>query len=146
MTAYLKSVIAVVFCAALLCGILPKERAGKITNFAVGIVVLLVIILPLTRLSKRMLPSLPKLKLQSLEIGGTPYLMDEFEKTAANDVARILQQKTGKNFRVFVESAWNTNGEFVGVMRAEITPYTAEYAQLTAQELGIAQSKVEEMR
>ncbi len=146
MTAYIERVIAVVFCAALLCSILPKERAGKITSFAVGMVVLTVIVLPLIGLLRGSYPSLPKPDVQSLQIGGTSYLMDEFEKTVANDVAQVLQQKTGKSFRVFVEGACDTNGEIIGIARAEIAPYTTEYARITAIELGIAQSKVEEMQ
>lgn len=146
MTAYLKSVIAVVFCAALLCSILPKERAGKITNFAVGLVVVTVIILPLIRLSRGVSPSLSKLQVQSLQIGGTPYLMDEFEKTAASKMAQVLSVKTGKTFRVVVQGNTDLDGNITGIARAEITPYTTEYAQIVATELGIADSKVVEMQ
>lgn len=146
MTAYLKSVIAVVFCAALLCNILPKERAGKITNFAVGMVVVTVIVLPLTRLSKGVSPSLSKLDVQSLQIGGVSYLMDEFEKTVANKVTQVLWEKTGKTFRILIRGNTDSDGNITGVARAEITPYTTEYAQIAATELGIADSKVVEMQ
>lgn len=146
MTAYFKSVIAVVFCAVLLCSILPKERAGKITNFAVGLVVVTVIILPLIRLSRGVSPSLSKLQMQSLQIGGTPYLMDEFEKTAASKMAQVLSVKTGKTFRVVVQGNTDLDGNITGIARAEITPYTTEYAQIVATELGIADSKVVEMQ
>ena len=146
MTAYFKSVIAVVFCAALLCSILPKERAGKITNFAVGMVVVTVIVLPLTRLSRVVSPSLSKLDVQSLQIGGVSYLMDEFEKTVANKMAQVLWEKTGKPFRVVVQGNTDSDGNITGISRAEITPYTTEYAHIAATELGIADSKVVEMQ
>jgi len=146
MTAYLKSVIAVVFCAALLCSILPKERAGKITNFAVGLVVVTVILLPLTRLSRGISPSLSKLQVQSLQIGGTSYLMDEFEKTVASRTEQVLQEKTGKFFQVSVQSRTDTDGKICGIAQAEIMPYTTEYAHIAATELGIADSKVVEMK
>ncbi len=146
MTDYFKSVIAVVFCAALLCSILPKERAGKITNFAVGMVVVTVIVLPLTRLSKGVPPSLSKLDVQSLQIGGVSYLMDEFEKTVAGKMAQVLQEKTGKTFRVVVQGATDSGGNITGIARAEIIPYTTEYAHIAATELGIADSKVVEMQ
>ena len=146
MTAYFKSVIAVVFCAALLCSILPKERAGKITNFAVGLVVVTVIVLPLTRLSKGVSPSLSELDVQSLQIGGVSYLMDEFEKTVAGRMEQVLSTKTGKTFRVLIQGDTDTDGNITGISRAEITPYTTEYAHIVATELGIADSKVVEMQ
>ncbi len=146
MIAYFKSVIAVVFCAALLCSILPKERAGKIVNFAVGMVVVTVIVLPLTRLSKGISPSFSKLDVQSLQIGGVSYLMDEFEKTVASKMTQVLQEKTGKPFRVLIRGDTDSDGNITGIARAEIMPYTTEYAHIAATELGIADSKVVEMQ
>ncbi len=145
MTAYLKSVIAVVFCASLLCSLFPKESVGKFASFAAGLVVMTVVLLPLIRLSKGLAVQFSDIPVEELSVRGEDYLEDEFEKTVASRLGELLKEKTGQTFRVSVRAETDKNGDVCGLDLVEIAPYRAEYALILATELNIAKHKVVEL-
>ncbi len=144
MADYLKTVIAAVICVSLICGVLPKEGAGKYAGFAAGLIVIAIVVSPLFRFSGDFSLRLSDVQTKELEIKGESYLMDEFEKTLSARIAEKLEKETGVSFRVTVGGETDENGNVAGVKFVELSPYSAQYAKLAADYIGISQDKVVE--
>ena len=69
MADYLKMVIAAVICVSLICGILPREGAGKYAGFAAGLIVIAIVVSPLFKLSGSL-----NLQLSDIETCGMDYV------------------------------------------------------------------------
>lgn len=146
MADYLKMVIAAVICVSLICGILPREGAGKYAGFAAGLIVIAIVVSPLFKLSGTLNLQLSDIETQELSVKGASYLMDEFEKTLSVRIAEKLKTETGRSFQVTVEGKTDENGEITGVTRVGLSPYSADFAKIVAEYIDISQDKVVEQR
>lgn len=146
MTGYLKMVIAAVICVSLICGVLPKEGAGKYAWFAAGLIIIAIVVSPLFQLAGEWNPGLSAVETQELELAGESYLMDEFEKTLAQRVKEKLLDDTGMDFEVTVFGKTDNEGNVAGIETVEIAPYSAQYARIVADYIGIAQDRVVEQQ
>ena len=81
MADYLKMVIAAVICVSLVCGILPREGAGKYAGFAAGLIVIAIVVSPLFKLSDTLNLQLSDIETQELSVKGASYLMEKKKKT-----------------------------------------------------------------
>ena len=146
MADYLKMVIAAVICVSLICGILPREGAGKYAGFAAGLIVIAIVVSPLFKLSGTLNLQLSDIETQELSVKGASYLMDEFEKTLSVRIAEKLKTETGRSFQVTVEGKTDENGEITGVTRVGLSPYSADFAKIVAEYIDVSQDKVVEQR
>lgn len=144
MADYLKMVIAAVICVSLVCGILPREGAGKYAGFAAGLIVIAIVVSPLFKLSGTLNLQLSDIETQELSVKGASYLMDEFEKTLSVRIAEKLKTETGRSFQVTVEGKTDETGEITGVTRVGLSPYSADFAKIVAEYIDISQDKVVE--
>lgn len=144
MADYLKMVIAAVICVSLVCGILPREGAGKYAGFAAGLIVIAIVVSPLFKLSGTLNLQLSDIETQKLSVKGASYLMDEFEKTLSVRIAEKLKTETGRSFQVTVEGKTDETGEITGVTRVGLSPYSADFAKIVAEYIDISQDKVVE--
>lgn len=144
MSESIRTVLATVFCVSLLCGILPKEGAGKYAGFAAGLVVVTVILSPLFSLADLRPVSFSGIRTEELEVKSARYIMDAFEKNLAERVKTALYEKTGEEFAVTVWAQTDEDGGVTGVSQAEISPYSAAYAAFVAELLGISENRVVE--
>ncbi len=144
MADYLKMVIAAVICVSLVCGILPREGAGKYAGFAAGLIVIAIVVSPLFKLSGTLNLQLSDIETQELSVKGASYLMDEFEKTLSVRIAEKLKTETGRSFQVTVEGKTDETGEITGVARVGLSPYSADFAKIVAEYIDISQDKVVE--
>ena len=144
MADYLKMVIAAVICVSLVCGILPREGAGKYAGFAAGLIVIAIVGSPLFKLSGTLNLQLSDIETQKLSVKGASYLMDEFEKTLSVRIAEKLKTETGRSFQVTVEGKTDETGEITGVTRVGLSPYSADFAKIVAEYIDISQDKVVE--
>ena len=144
MADYLKMVIAAVICVSLVCGILPREGAGKYAGFAAGLIVIAIVVSPLFKLSGTLNFQLSDIETQELSVKGASYLMDEFEKTLSVRIAEKLKTETGRSFQVTVEGKTDETGESTGVARVGLSPYSADFAKIVAEYIDISQDKVVE--
>lgn len=144
MADYLKMVIAAVICVSLVCGILPREGAGKYAGFAAGLIVIAIVVSPLFKLSGTLNLQLSDIETQKLSVKGASYLMDEFEKTLSVCIAEKLKTETGRSFQVTVEGKTDETGEITGVARVGLSPYSADFAKIVAEYIDISQDKVVE--
>lgn len=144
MADYLKMVIAAVICVSLVCGILPREGAGKYAGFAAGLIVIAIVVSPLFKLSDTLNLQLSDIETQELSVKGASYLMDEFEKTLSVRIAEKLKTETGRSFQVTVEGKTDETGEITGVTRVGLSPYSADFAKIVAEYIDISQDKVVE--
>lgn len=144
MADYLKMVIAAVICVSLICGILPREGAGKYAGFAAGLIVIAIVVSPLFKLSGSLNLQLSDIETQELSVKGASYLMDEFEKTLSVRIAEKLKTETGRSFQVTVEGKTDETGEITGVARVGLSPYSADFAKIVAEYIDISQDKVVE--
>ena len=144
MADYLKMVIAAVICVSLVCGILPREGAGKYAGFAAGLIVSAIVVSPLFKLSGTLNLQLSDIETQELSVKGASYLMDEFEKTLSVRIAEKLKTETGRSFQVTVEGKTDETGEITGVARVGLSPYSADFAKIVAEYIDISQDKVVE--
>lgn len=141
-----KMMIAAVICVSLICGILPKEGAGKYAGFAAGLVVVAVIISSFCKLSDEQKLPLADLSIETLTFRGETYLTEEFEKTLAERIAEKLKTETGFTFDVAVLAEVKQDANAIHTTSVEIAPYSAQYARLVADYIGIAQDRVVEKR
>ena len=144
MADYLKMVIAAVICVSLVCGILPREGAGKYAGFAARLIVIAIVVSPLFKLSGTLNLQLSDIETQKLSVKGASYLMDEFEKTLSVRIAEKLKTETGRSFQVTVEGKTDETGEITGVTRVGLSPYSADFAKIVAEYIDISQDKVVE--
>lgn len=144
MADYLKMVIAAVICVSLVCGILPREGAGKYAGFAAGLIVIAIVVSPLFKLSGTLNLQLSDIETQELSVKGASYLMDKFEKTLSVRIAEKLKTETGRSFQVTVEGKTDETGEITGVTRVGLSPYSADFAKIVAEYIDISQDKVVE--
>ena len=144
MADYLKMVIAAVICVSLVCGILPRDGAGKYAGFAAGLIVIAIVVSPLFKLSGTLNLQLSDIETQELPVKGASYLMDEFEKTLSVRIAEKLKTETGRSFQVTVEGKTDETGEITGVARVGLSPYSADFAKIVAEYIDISQDKVVE--
>ncbi len=144
MADYLKMVIAAVICVSLVCGILPREGAGKYAGFAAGLIVIAIVVSPLFKLSGTLNLQLSDIETQELSVKGASYLMDEFEKTLSVRIAEKLKTETGRSFQVTVKGKTDETGEITGVTRVGLSPYSADFAKIVAEYIDISQDKVVE--
>lgn len=144
MADYLKMVIAAVICVSLVCGILPREGAGKYAGFAAGLIVIAIVVSPLFKLSGTLNLQLSDIETQKLSVKGASYLMDEFEKTLSVRIAEKLKTETGRSFQVTVKGKTDETGEITGVARVGLSPYSADFAKIVAEYIDISQDKVVE--
>lgn len=144
MADYLKMVIAAVICVSLVCGILPREGAGKYAGFAAGLIVIAIVVSPLFKLSGTLNLQLSDIETQELSVKGASYLMDEFEKTLSVRIAEKLKTETGRSFQVTVEGKTDETGEITGVTRVGLSPYSTDFAKIVAEYIDISQDKVVE--
>ena len=144
MADYLKMVIAAVICVSLVCGILPRDGAGKYAGFAAGLIVIAIVVSPLFKLSGTLNLQLSDIETQELSVKGASYLMGEFEKTLSVRIAEKLKTETGRSFQVTVEGKTDETGEITGVARVGLSPYSADFAKIVAEYIDISQDKVVE--
>ncbi len=144
MADYLKMVIAAVICVSLVCGILPRDGAGKYAGFAAGLIVIAIVVSPLFKLSGTLNLQLSDIETQELSVKGASYLMGEFEQTLSVRIAEKLKTETGRSFQVTVEGKTDETGEITGVARVGLSPYSADFAKIVAEYIDISQDKVVE--
>ncbi len=143
MSTYFKTVLAAIFCIGIIEGILPKDGAGKIASFALGIFLLCVLLSPLRDMEERMTLSIPDFSEDTKQIDADGYLMDTFEETLAKRVEEEIKKQTGKALSVTIFADADEKMS-VTVTRAEISLYNEENAKRVAAILGITKEKVVE--
>ena len=144
MAEYFKTVIAAVICVSFICGILPKEGAGKYAGLVAGIFVIAIVVSPLFQLSDTVSLRLSELQTQELAISNEAYLAEEFETTLAARIQDKLNAETGLVFDVAVRSQTDKEGNVTGVETVEITPFSAQYAKIAADYIEISIDRVVE--
>lgn len=145
MMEYFKMMIAAVICISLVCGILPKEGAGKYAGFAAGLIIVFIIISPVFKLTSQHDDlHLSELETEELNVEGGSYIMDAFENTLALRIQEKLESETDIRFDVAVTGKADAEGNVIGVELVEIEPFSAQYAQITADYVGIGIDEVVE--
>ena len=143
MSTYFKTVLAAIFCIGIIEGILPKDGAGKIASFALGIFLLCVLLTPLKHMEESLAFSIPDFSESAKQADASRYLMDTFEETLAKRVEEEMKKQTKKAISVTIFADADENMS-VTVTKAEISPYRTEDAKRVAAILGITKEKVVE--
>lgn len=138
---YVITLVGAVLSASVICGIFPKEEEGKWVRLAAGLAVACVVFTPL--LSMGSAPDID-FTIEELAVQPNSYLMDTFEQTLAEKIAEHLLAQTGKGISVTVLAETDRNGEITGVSEVRLSPYTENYAALTASLLQIDLNRVVE--
>lgn len=132
MTEYLKTVVTAVVTASVLTALLPKDGFSKYVNLIASIIVMAVIITPVFDFA----PEGIELDVENLEIAEHDFVAEEFEKNLAEKIKLQLKSATGADFAVEVDA---TTDEIKSV---RISPFSADYARITAKFTGIGEDRV----
>lgn len=142
---YAVSIIVMSLLSLLLENLLPEGSHKKYTGLLIGLLVMLVILKPITRLPANMntlyfsLPSnhnnvtIPPLK---------PYVAENFEKNLANTISDDLFKNYGTSVSCRVQCETNESGQITGIQRVLLHPHTTNAAKYIAEKYGIEEAKI----
>lgn len=145
MTDYLKTVLAVLFCVALICGMFPKHGMEQYVGLATGLLMVFVILSPFVSGNTMLIPDFESLQFEELEESTSVYMKETFEETLAGQIREMLLQTTGQSFDAEVHANCDEQGSVTGVTSVNIAPYQPEYATIVANYVGIATEEVRTM-
>lgn len=145
---YATGIIVVSVLAILLENLLAETHNKKYINVALGLVVMLVIVNPLTKLPHyRDAFVLPELLIDDSDLSQNSekqLVQAEFARRLAERLSEETKQRCGKQVavRVFVDS--NENGEITGIRKIAVSPLDEEIRAALAESSGVEISKIEE--
>lgn len=114
MTDYLKTVLAVLFCAALICGMFPKHGMEQYVGLATGLLVVFVILFPFVSGNTMLIPDFESLQFEELEESTNVYMKETFEEMLAGQIREMLLQTTGQSFDAEVYAICDGQGAVTG--------------------------------
>lgn len=142
MTDYIRTILAILFFAAIICGMFPKHGMEHYVSLATGLLVVLVIVSPLLKGNNNFIPDLESLQVEELEETTNVYVKETFEETLSGQIREMLLKTTGQTFYVGVHANCDEQGFVTGVSSVELAPYQPEYGTVVANYVGIAEEVV----
>ncbi len=136
---YAVSIIVVSVLAILLENLLPAGNNKKYVNVMIGLLVMLVILTPLTRLPHyNETFILPELRLDDtdLSLSPKPYVAESFEKKLALAISEDLHSRFGVATSCRVSCHINEEGQITGIRHIQLAPYTPEMGTYIAANYG----------
>ena len=141
MKEYIISLMGAVVTASVILEIIPDGVGKKWVRLAAGLAVACTIFQPIHSLF-----SAGKLQTEELVLPQAEqrYLMDEVERQLAENISSAIWENLQKKVETLVYAKTDAEGNFAGVSRVEIIPYSSAVAEYVASLLEIPQDKVVE--
>lgn len=147
---YASGIIVISVLAILLENLLPNTHHKKYINVVIGLVVMLVIVGPLTKLphyqESFFLPETVIDDSDLSETNGKKLVAEEFKRRLAETLSSEVQKSCAKKVTVSVEVSANENGEITGIEEISVFPLDEEIRKILAQSAGVAEEKIREGR
>ncbi len=143
---YAVSIIVVSVLAVLLENILPGGSSKKYINVMIGLLVMLVILSPLTRLPHYSETfAVPELRLDDKDLSAAApqsYIADNFQRNLALAISEDIYSSYNTAVNCRVACTVNEDGQITGVRRVQLEPYSAEIGTYVAQKYGFEEACV----
>lgn len=138
---YAVSIMTVSVLAVLLENILPNDSNKKYIHVIIGLLIMLVILNPLTKLPHyNDTFSIPNLHIGDNQLNiqtNTSYLTNSFQKNMAYAIMEDCHEHFGTPLSCHVYADENQEGEIIGIKQIVISPYAQETARYIATTYGV---------
>ena len=138
---YAVSIITVSILAIILENILPNDGNKKFIHVIIGLVVMLVILNPLTKLPHfAQTLAIPYVQLDDsalTESSQKSFLAETFERNLANSITEDVFKTYKMTVNCKITCSLNENGEISGIRQVQLIPYSQEIAHYIAEKYGI---------
>ncbi len=139
MQEYLKTVVASVLAVGIISAIIPQGSFSKYINLLSGVIVMAVIASPFISSSGGGV-LIERPEIEYLLTDTNSYIMEEYEKELAQNIKKMLKEKTDIDFSVSVHA--KKTDDTIEINEIEITPYASKYSALISEFLGIDEGRI----
>lgn len=140
---YAVSIILVSVLSLLFESIVPKGKEQKYISTAIGLLMMLVILNPLTKLPHYAETfALPRLTIDDSALSSQnakPLVARQFERKLALTICEDVYQTFGQTVSLRVYCDVNDGGQITSVASVHLTPFSAEIATYIAQKYGFSE-------
>ncbi len=144
---YAVSIITVSILAIVLENILPNDGNKKFIQVIIGLVVMLVILNPLTKLPHFVQTfAMPYLRLEDSDLTKTSqksFLAEAFERNLANNIREDVFKTFHTSINCKITCSVKDDGEIIGISHMQLLPYSQEIAHYIAEKYGIEEVYIE---
>ena len=145
---YVSGIIIVSVVAILLENILPESHHKKYINITIGLVVMLAIISPFSKLTGvNPMFVVPEQVIDDSDLSfanGRRLVADEFSVRLAKKIEEEIKTKCGKNISVSVDVETNDEGEITGIKNIYVYPLDEEILSVICQTTGLEEKTIRE--
>ncbi len=142
---YAVSIIVVSLLAILLENLLPEGGSKKYVGILIGLLVMLVILKPLTKLPHYNATfAIPEMRLSEddLSLSTHPYIAESFEKNLALAITEDIHKTYGSTVRCRVSCDLYEVGQITGICQITINPYSQTTATYISEKYGIEEAQI----
>lgn len=143
---YAVNIIVISILAILFEIILPKTSQKKYINVVIGLVVMMVIIAPLTKLPHyKETFVIPNIRLDDYSVGtveGDNLIVKEFEKKLALKINEAVHQKFGTVVDTKIQVNVDEKGEIIDINTVNLSPTNHEITTYVSETFGISKDKI----
>jgi len=143
---YAVSIMTVSVLSILLENILPNDSNKKYIHVIIGLLVMLVILNPLTKLPHyNEIFAIPHLHIGDNQLNlteNTSYLTKSFQKNLASAIMKDCHETLHKTVSCRIYAEENQEGEIIGIKQVILSPYTPETAHYIASKYGIKEDSI----
>ena len=142
---YTVSILVVSVLAIVFENILPEDKNNKFCRIIIGLSVMLIILIPLTKLPHYDETfRLPELRLDSTSVTGETksYIAENFEKNLSLTIAEDIRQTFGTAISCRVVTDTNESGQITGIHHVILSPHTQETAAYIAEKYGLEEETI----
>ncbi len=138
---YTCSIVTVSILSILLENILPADNSKKYVHVLIGLLVMLVIMNPLTKLPHYSESfTFPHLNIDDSTLSlpeANNYLVQNFQRNLSATITKDVYDTHQKAIECRVIADSNEQGEIIGIKRVTIMPYTPEIATYITEKYGL---------
>ena len=142
---YAISIIVVSLLAIFLENLLPEGSNKKYVNVLIGLLVMLVILHPLTKLPHyNNTFQIPELRIDDSDLSAPtePYVAESFEKRLALAISDDIYKTFRKTVEIRVACTVNDAGQITGIQKIQLTPHIAEISTYIAETYGFEEAVI----
>ena len=142
---YAISIIVVSFLSILLENLLPECSNKKYVNVLIGLLVMLVILNPLTKLPHyEGIFQIPEIRIDDsdLSIETNPFVAESFEKKLSLIISEDIYKTFGKTVGCHIACNVNEAGQITSIRKIQLMPYSAETSAYIAKTYGFEEAVI----
>jgi len=140
---YAISIIVVSLLAILLENLLPEGSNKKYVNVLIGLLVMLVILNPLTKLPHyNGTFQFPEIRIDDSDLSSPakPFVAESFEKKLSLTISEDIYKTFGKTVECRITCNVNEAGQITGIRKLRLTPHSAEIGAYIAKTYGFEEA------